>query len=143
MKNKTKLKPLTINRKRWARGGFNGEAMLLNNQDSMCCLGFACKARGILEDDLLRCGSPEDLLAYSENDEKLFKKLGLMVTKTVEYDDEDYEDETAYADTDAVTDAIGINDDPKISDAMREYRLKPILRRLGFDVKFVGPTRDE
>lgn len=48
----TKLITLTIDRKRWARGGKKGEAALLNDEGNMCCLGFACKKLGVSEEQL-------------------------------------------------------------------------------------------
>lgn len=63
-----------------------------------------------------------------------------MVSKELnvyaEYEDEKYNyDQSKY-----VSDAIGINDDDSISDKMREYRLKPILKKLGYDVTFTGSS---
>lgn len=126
---KTKLIPLTINRAKWARGGYNGDSMLLNSKGNMCCLGFACRVVGIPANKLKGIGTPQTVTGVKA----LTGKLGKMVeapsyAKSIVNSD----------DTDA---AVGVNDDDKISDKMREYKLKPILKKLGFAAKFVGPTR--
>ncbi len=135
MSKKTKLIPLTINRKKWARGGLNGEAALLNDQGNMCCLGFACRASGVAAKTLDGYGFPEDLASEVKQPERLGKKLGKLVEVTRE------ENIVTFNNTAGVVQAQGVNDDDTISEKMREYKLKPILKKLGFDVTFVGPAR--
>lgn len=139
-KKPVKLKKLIINRAKWARGGKNGSAALLNSAGNMCCLGFACARLGFTKDQLADEGEPLSLAESLEDVEKIRKLGGLVTIVTDEsWDDEDEEIHT-YDNSKWSSEAIYINDDDSISDKMREYRLKPILRRAGFDVKFVGPT---
>jgi hypothetical protein len=127
MKKKTRLIPLTINRAKWARGGYNGESRLLNDDGNMCCLGFACRARGFRAENIKDIGTPSSLEGGGSRVTRM-EKLGPMVTS--EFNNSDETDH-----------AVSINDNQRISDKMREYRLKPILKKLGFAAKFVGPTR--
>jgi hypothetical protein len=57
------MKTLTITRSKWARKKADGTqphgpSYLLNGQGAMCCLGFDCKANGIVESDLFQIGMP-------------------------------------------------------------------------------------
>ena len=124
---KAKLIPLTIARAKWARGGYNGNAALLNKDGNMCCLGFACRAAGFSAKAIKGHGEPQDLRDASGQPTRVAKKLGALVVCNGQF----------------VEDAISINDNDRISDKMREHKLKPILKRLGFAVKFTGPTRDD
>lgn len=126
-KKKQKLIPLTINRKRWARGGKNGEAALLNRESNMCCLGFACRAIGFSKNDIKDEFSPKGLANISLS---ACERLDKLVVSGP--------DGNVWRNSEDTAKAIIINDSGDISDKMREYRLKPILRRLGFDVKFTG-----
>lgn len=79
---------------------------------------------------------------------ELAKRLGGLVVFEEDddaYYDEDEGDEAPFTfhNSNWSDKAIEINDDVDISDKMREYRLRPILRKMGFDVKFVGPTDNE
>jgi hypothetical protein len=130
---KVKLIPLTIDRNKWARGGYNGEAALLNDDGNMCCLGFACRASGLAAKTIKGIGLPGDLPDESLDPVRMAKKLGKLVKRTTT--------DGIYSDGRYVDDAVCTNDDNNISESMREYRLKPILKKLGFSVKFVGPTR--
>ena len=129
---KEKLIPLTINRNKWARGGYNGDSMLLNTESNMCCLGFACRALGVSAKTIKQVAMPDSLANRAAQPSYTAKKLGRLVVS---------EDE-GYGNSNPTDDAQSINDDEDISDKMREFRLKPILQKLGFAVKFVGPARD-
>jgi hypothetical protein len=128
-----KLIPLTIERSRWARGGKNGESALLNDDGNMCCLGFACKVLGFKDSTVKNHGVPSDLV-NSAGSGSAQRHRGLRAGKLVESGSAD----EGWYDTAPVDKALTINDDNTISDKMREYRLTPILRKLGFKVRFVG-----
>lgn len=113
-----KLIPLRIDRKRWCRGGKHGESFLLNAQDAMCCLGFACKKLGV----------PKEALDHSTPasvDKKYSSKLGLLVNRKGR-------------DRGDTVKAVKLNDDLDLTEEDRENKLVPVLKRLGFDVTFVG-----
>ncbi len=119
----SKLISLRIDRWRWARGGRNGDAALLNNEQAMCCLGFACKKLGVSEDDLLNRSTPADLPALKD-------KLAPMVRRARKGG--------GYVDRAATDEAVTINDRADLEDPEREAQLKPVLAKLGFKVYFVG-----
>jgi hypothetical protein len=119
----TKLIPLRINRKRWARGSKNGNSELLNSEGNMCCLGFACRKLGLKPDDILNMGTPASAVALLETSKHAM--LDPLVTKQM-------------CNRAAVRLAVYENDDTLISDDVREARLVPILAQLGFKVSFVG-----
>jgi hypothetical protein len=53
---------LTINRSRWARttvGQRKGFSELLNSDNNMCCLGFACIALGASPEEISDLGQPQ------------------------------------------------------------------------------------
>jgi hypothetical protein len=114
---KRKRTPLTttIVASKWARGGRHGNAKgicatsLLNDDGTMCCLGFDAVQRGLCP-EANREDCPSDL----------------------------YEQDRAYAEAwqakDATDDdisleslAVDINDDPEISDNERIKQLRPIF----------------
>ena len=48
---------LTIDRQKWYRGKIQG-SMLLRDDGRMCCLGFACLAKGVPREQILHRGTP-------------------------------------------------------------------------------------
>ncbi len=120
---------LKIDRSKWARGGIKGDAKLLNSQGNMCCLGFACLAAGVPEDDIKWQDVPGDLASEYKSDDDIPDGLHSFLFQ---------DDETgSWKNNCLVDDAVGVNDDTKINDEEREEKLKPILAKLGFDVEFV------
>lgn len=140
-KKTKKLIPLTINRKRWARGGKNGDAALLNTEGNMCCLGFACKKLGFSVNEINGIGAPCDLMdALQETKaqaERAAKKLAPLAKYRVVMADE-YGVDVRGEQKASTDNAMSINDDTDITDSVRERKLVPVLKRLGFNVKFVG-----
>jgi hypothetical protein len=126
-----KLIPLTIDRKKWVRGDIGGESRLLNKQGNMCCLGFACKALGFRESAIDDITSPESLTAMVYKPALRIEKLGKLIGSRV------YEKTVLIENSEDCQSAMNINDDDKISEEDREAQLKPILKKLGFSVKFV------
>jgi hypothetical protein len=112
-----KLISLRIDRKRWCRGGINGDASLLNGEGAMCCLGFACKKLGLTPKQINNVGLPADVADRS--------KLGLLVN-------------TKGGTRKLAQDAAGLNDNPDLEESDREVALVPVLKKLGFKVSFVG-----
>lgn len=114
----SKLTELRISRRRWARGGMNGDAALLNEDNNMCCLGFACRKEGVPEKDLQGKLLPANL--------RNARKLVTSLVTGRGYD-------RAPIDL-----AAEINDDIGIDESEREEKLKPVLAKLGFKVVFTG-----
>lgn len=59
---------LIIDRTKWARGGRNGIACLLNEQDTMCCMGFLAIKLGLADHEILNKAEWEDLGGNADPD---------------------------------------------------------------------------
>jgi len=133
-----KLIPLTINRSRWVRGNKGGMSSLLNEQDNMCCLGFACRKLGLTREAIDDRPAPDDIASDDAISDTRFNylldKLSPLVRVTRSTGQRKMTNRAA---TDA---AMEINDDTLISEEEREKKLIPILKKLGFAVKFVGAS---
>lgn len=55
------VKRFTIDRRKWARGGKNGDSQLLNYLGNRCCLGFYLKACGVPDENILNMGMPSEV----------------------------------------------------------------------------------
>jgi hypothetical protein len=118
-----KMKSFTVRRKKWARGGINGEAALLNDEGCMCCLGFAaCQISRIPKTILFDEGEPNGV--YKSNS-------FLTVLEKLE------DDSTEVSNNDLANRAMAINDDTDISDKMREAKLKRLFRKHKIIINFV------
>lgn len=123
----TKPITLTIDRKRWARGGKNGEAALLNTDGNMCCLGFACKKLGVSEEQLLNKSMPESVVVASTNPLSSAQRKNLTRLVT-----------TKKINRAAALSAASFNDATDLTESERETKVKELLTDLGFKVRFVG-----
>jgi len=117
------MKKFTVKRKKWARGGQNGEAALLNRQGCMCCLGFAANQISRI---------PKKQLADEGEPCNVYKASSFL---TIAERNEDCE--LDIVNNDLSHKAIVINDDEDISDRLREEKLKKLFRKHGVLVKFV------
>lgn len=112
------MKKFTVRRKKWARGRKNGDPALRNDQECMCCLGFALnQISRIPMDDLNGGFMPQDTARHC-----------FLTNK----DDDGEITDNALAEKASV-----INDSVKISDSTREKKLKKLFRKHGVIVKFV------
>lgn len=103
-----------IDRSKWLRGeGYYKSFLLRETDNKMCCLGFACIASGFKEENIKGIKMP----------------LSLIITPDW------YKDSKEHA---IARDASTINDNKYISDSKRESTLKPILKKLDFDVEFIN-----
>lgn len=113
-----KMKRFTVKRSKWARGGQNGSSLLLNQQGSMCCLGFAANQIScILKKKLALAACPDEV----------FKGASFLTR----LDDEGYVVDNKLSD-----EAIEINDSHLINDNEREEQLKKLFRKHGIIVTF-------
>lgn len=134
--DKPKIK-LTIDRTRWARGGKNGQAALLNTGGTMCCLGFACRALGLEEAEIREEGDPDEVANRLKGDRAALLQP-LCYQADVLDDDGDETRAFEWRDKAGVITAMAVNDDDNLADDDREAKLTPVLASLGFDVEFVG-----
>ncbi len=128
MRKQRERKKLIVNRSKWRSGdgmtqkrsSGKGEIRLLNNEGYMCCLGFACKQFGDLEDKhILHLDSPKQ--AYTA-----IEKLSNHV----------FHD--CVQNTSLSKQAMTINDDSLLTREEREKELKALFSKFHVDLSFVG-----
>lgn len=128
-------KKLVINRSEWLSGDFqkikpHGSSLYDNYLDRFCCLGLICRDLANIPTEKMKyVGSPAGLnvgLKEIEDFEKL-RELGLL-----------REDNKHYFNTDETILLIAANDNPSISDELREKEITVIFSKLGIDVEFMG-----
>jgi hypothetical protein len=110
-KKTKKLIPLQIDRERW------GTEALLNNNGTMCCLGFACKKLGVSAKEMLNQSMPAALEGRGRSKVRMLLRNGV--------------------DKATASKAAEINDEPSYTRSEKETKLKPVLAKLGFAVKFI------
>jgi len=123
----TKLKEFTVNRKRWDRGA-NAHGALLNEESTMCCLGFLARSCDLKAADIR---DRSDFSSFSnryhvETNERLVSRVpGLYVKsglRTKQIHD----------------DIVEVNDAGELNDTQREVKLARLFKRAGIRVRFVG-----
>src|SRR2546425_7116102 len=122
---------VVIDRKKWGRGDGEGYGSLLDpNTHKMCCLGFACRAVGAKPKELRNLSYPSDLYeTWNEetyNYERSFPKefKGLSGKKL--------------NDSQICRLLALANDNGKITDAVREKRIKTLGKKARINFTFVN-----
>jgi hypothetical protein len=117
---------LTIKRSEWRRGGWSSETAylgsirLLNREGLKCCLGFDALAAGVPSELIFDRVDPESLVGFCT--------IGNYIeTRTTLFGSGERKNNAD------VVDAIVINDDTMLTDAEREAKLIPVLKKLGWD----------
>lgn len=118
---KKKIK-FTVRRKNWLRG--KGDALLLNENGSMCCLGFLGRACGLKKKDMLELGTPEDV-DIEEPDKGTQFPYSIV-------DKHDY----FMGNTGLCYEIIDVNDAPNLSSKEREQKLTKLFAEGGIEVTF-------
>jgi len=118
------MKTITVKRSKWARGGKNGDARLLNHDECMCCLGFAiCQiSKHVSKLKMLDRLMPDDVF----KGESFLTKMN-----------RDAFDEKVIVNNDLAGEAAKINDHESISGHVREQKLKKLFKKHGFKIVFV------
>lgn len=130
----TRPTKFTIDRSKWRCGGTDnyerecvrgrGQVKMLNDFGFMCCLGQVSRQCGVSDDKQQGMRTPSCLTNVPE-------LLGLLVTP---HDG----DESDYQSTDLACDAMGINDDIRLSDDEREQQLTALFTKHGYEITFIG-----
>lgn len=113
----------TINRENWATGsnGYKYNNHLLNDDGSMCCLGFFCnRVARVPKEELINVFSPEGL------NDIFFKKDSIKKLLNDEYNNNTCDS------------LMAENDSTTVSDKDRETRVSKLFKEIGYKVKFVG-----
>lgn len=111
----------TIIRDEWYRGQRHGALLLRRGDNKKCCLGFYCLAMGFESSDILEQADPENVSAWSEQKIKSFLLS-------------DWEGRTNNSDV-CVT-LMVLNDNPLISEEIREEEVFKIFKENGVTVHF-------
>jgi len=120
-----KKRVLTIDRKKWARGG-KEPAYLLSGKGKMCCLGFDARACGLSKERILMQMEPCEIEVSPDEKHYITKRLISVING--------YGNNSKLID-----DLMSLNDNPDIGDSEREERLTPLLKKLGYaEVHFVN-----
>lgn len=100
-----------VDRRTWSRGGTG--CFLLNNDGTMCCLGFVCTQSGVPSDKIVGRGMPNGVC-----DPMIRQKITFLLGET-------WVDRAAF-----------VNDAPEISDAEREQTLIELFGQHGIILRF-------
>jgi hypothetical protein len=112
---------LVIDRVKWLRGEGTMASRLLRSQDKkMCCIGFLCRAYGVLDGALEDVRSSQDLLTF---DLPAWLK------------DNDFIGAGKYSD---LFEAYSANDDKGWNESMREERIITLFIKHDVEVEFIN-----
>lgn len=124
---------LTIDRSKWANPGLdNGSSMLLNSDGGMCCLGFACIAAGVPEEEIFDRGEPEGL------DVAAVKRAPDGWSSLLWHIEEADYSPAVVGNSKFARAAIRINDDVLYTQAEREEKLIKLFADNGVELEFTG-----
>lgn len=113
------MKQFTIIEEKWARGGINGRSALLNDQGSMCCLGFLCESEGVSKSRLMNVALPSAISNLPETLSRLTAWAGKVGQRRPQ-------------------DRIAtINDDRTLQDGERKGKLARLFAELGYEIQYV------
>ena len=119
-----------VRRKTWQRG--QSPSLLRDDRGKQCCLGFVCEQLGV-EHEAMQCvGTPGELVwagTGSIDPSDYPQLMGVVVRDST----------TALGhlvDSDLSSEAMSINDDDAITDAVREAQLTKLFKRYGYALRF-------
>lgn len=122
---------MTIHRPDWVCGGLEindgqgnvqfplGEALLKNENEKLCCLGFGLRACGVPDGVLMNCSLPHDVGIRLQVDIPPFT---VDVTQDSEF----------------AKKAAKLNDNVHITQEQREAELTKLFKAAGIELKFTG-----
>jgi hypothetical protein len=129
------MKKVTIQRSKWQRGGLVGLGNLFPSEydthlwgrktESGCCLGHCLhQAHRVTYKSMRGIGDPGSL-AEKNSKQNPLSRLSLDGWGN------------RYQNNDFAEKAVRINDDPLISDKMREYKLRRLFKSNGYQLEFI------
>ena len=139
-----KLTKLIINRKFWGTGKRSSKALYDATNHKYCCLGFYSKACGFENKELNNEGTPEELVGNFLSDyrydnhcdsDKLsdIKDLPSKFQKILKLLGRD-----THSNSKICRKLMSANDNPKISDKIREKRISGLFKKIGVAVEYKG-----
>lgn len=127
-----KIEKLTINRKKWFRGRGSDQSALRCRDGRQCCLGFLGSACGFTARDLNDVGLPEATCEPAGH-ARMWPK-GVVEL----WDGRSMGHLAGWADTQWTSEAVEINDDESIVDAVREELLIQHFAKISIELTFRG-----
>jgi hypothetical protein len=127
---------VTIDRAKWRTGRNSANAtgsgytFLLNSKGYMCCLGFCCKAAGILDAAIDEILEPSDLCKVDKEAEK---KIGSLVINVINHP---LNSRLSRA-------AMAINDNESTTAAEKEEKLLELFKDSEFELEFTGGYQEK
>jgi hypothetical protein len=118
------VKSFTVDRSKWYRGQGHSASSLLQEDGSMCCLGFYAEACGVDRQYLLGKKSPANI---DDVVNVPWKTILLMELGGVQ----------GRGNSDRCMDLMDINDSKSIYDDVRESGLKELFLKIGIEVVFI------
>lgn len=145
------MKKLVIDRSKWQRRSnlknsnliLSSISELLCNNDRLCCLGFDCLRRGFKRKQILEKADPESIVYGLKNKQsikKVIKKLNGLISVSKGRSDEI---EDLIHNSAVCTQLIKVNDNPRISERVKESRITKMFSMIGVEVEFIGPSLKE
>lgn len=116
----------TVKRSEWYRGKGNTDSRLLHGNGEKCCVGFQALAHGLTEDEIRYC--PD--LAHLNGTPKMKLSGPLAVMVRLNTWNENYNSCLA-------GEIYEVNDDQRITDELREQKLKVLFAKVGDEVEFM------
>lgn len=135
------IKSFTIKRSLWARGKNKPDVNALLNEDAtMCCLGFYSKACGASSNSMLNVTSPYRFInvknkAWLANLNNSNLEIINFKSKLIIKSDND--DDLSAVNSFVAGDLINYNDDELLSEKEREKAIKNSFAEIGVKVRFV------
>jgi hypothetical protein len=126
---------VTVDRKWWLRGeGASGSALLRKSDGKMCCLGFAAKAAGCVNDEIEGLTSPVKVF-NNEPSEFPAELDGLLYPGTTADGGEDVDEKV---NSEVCCRLMGNNDDESMTEREREDAIKWEGVKIDIEFEFVG-----
>ena len=122
-----KLLKVVVERSKWYRGKTDEHSRLLLSDGTMCCLGFACKAARLKDEQISEVAFPCMLTAGGLYDLGRDFKLPVVLNKLVD----------GIHNSNICSEIGRTNDNPSISDQVRESTLIRLGKQAGIAFTFV------
>jgi hypothetical protein len=136
---------VTIDRSKWRTGGNYPSATgtglltrLLNDEGSMCCLGFCCKAAGCSDKDIRYMTTPADIYRRNPDYSSLGSTVSFLLFDTFCSEKDGY---SWVKDSSLVYSAVQINDGTLPRES-KEQRLLELFKDSSFEIEFTGEYTD-
>lgn len=129
---------LVIDRTRWLRG--EKDSFLLRElDDKMCCLGFYCIARELLEEDIEDKSDPSEVVETIKlNKHHPKNKIKDLITPLYGQESWNKTEILAWDNNYVCKKLMGVNDDDEITENEREKEIAGLFTSINTEVEFIN-----